>query len=108
MSLILYLSFIYMNKFKNISVEEAKELLRADNYLIDIRDKESFSISHVDGALNLSDENIDDFIKNSKKNRPTIIYCYKGISSQKLAHYLSTQGFENAYSVDGGFEDWKE
>jgi len=36
-----------MSNFKNISVEEAKELLRADNYLIDIRDKESFSISHV-------------------------------------------------------------
>jgi len=97
-----------MNKFKNISVEEAKELLRADNYLIDIRDKESFSISHVEGALNLNDENIGDFIKHSKKNRPTIIYCYKGISSQKLAHYLSTQGFEYTYSVDGGFEDWKE
>ena len=53
-----------MNKFKHISVGEAKELLRADNYLIDIRDKESFSISHVQGALNLSDENIDDFINN--------------------------------------------
>ena len=97
-----------MNKFKNISVEEAKELLRADNYLIDIRDEESFSISHVEGALNLSDENIAEFVKTSKKNRPTIIYCYKGISSQNAAHYLSSQGFKDLYSVDGGFEEWKK
>tara|TARA_B100000953_G_C17802794_1_gene352674 strand:- start:299 stop:592 length:294 start_codon:yes stop_codon:yes gene_type:complete len=97
-----------MNKFKHISVEEAKELLRADNYLIDIRDEESFSISHVEGALNLSDENIAEFVKTSKKNRPTIIYCYKGISSQKFAHYLALQGFRNTYSVDGGFEEWKK
>ena len=97
-----------MNKFKHISVEEAKELLRADNYLIDIRDEESFSISHVEGALNLSDENIAEFVKTSKKNRPTIIYCYKGISSQNAAHYLSSQGFKDVYSVDGGFEEWKK
>jgi len=97
-----------MNKFKHISVEEAKELLRADNYLIDIRDEESFSISHVEGALNLSDENIAEFVKTSKKNRPTIIYCYKGISSQNAAHYLSSQGFKDLYSVDGGFEEWKK
>ena len=97
-----------MNKFKHISVEEAKELLRADNYLIDIRDEESFSISHVEGALNLSNENIAEFVKTSKKNRPTIIYCYKGISSQNAAHYLSSQGFKDLYSVDGGFEEWKK
>ena len=33
-----------MNKFKNISVEAAKELLRADNYLIDIRDKDKLEM----------------------------------------------------------------
>jgi len=71
------------------------------------RDTETFR-GPVAGDILESDFDIDDFIKNSKKNKPTIIYCYKGISSQKLAHYLSTQGFENAYSVDGGFEDWKE
>jgi len=108
MSLILYLSFIYLNKFKNISVEETKELLRTDNYLIDIRDEESFSISHIEGALNLSDKNIAEFVKTSKKNKPTIIYCYKGISSQNAADYLSSQGFKDLYSVDGGFEEWKK
>tara|TARA_B100000959_G_scaffold283013_1_gene350838 strand:+ start:795 stop:1088 length:294 start_codon:yes stop_codon:yes gene_type:complete len=97
-----------MNKFKSISVKTAKELLSSDNYLIDIRDKESFSSAHVDGALNLNDENLNEFITNSKKNKPTIIYCYKGISSQKFAHYLSLHGFENTYSVDGGYEEWNE
>jgi thiosulfate sulfurtransferase len=38
----------------------------------------------------------------------TIIYCYKGISSQDAAHYLSSQGFKDVYSVDGGFEEWKK
>ena len=97
-----------MNKFKNISVEETKELLRTDNYLIDIRDEESFSISHIEGALNLSDKNIAEFVNTSKKNKPTIIYCYKGISSQNAADYLSSQGFKDLYSVDGGFEEWKK
>ncbi len=32
--------------------------------------------------------------------------CYHGISSQGAAQYLVNQGFEEVYSVDGGFEAW--
>ncbi|MCV6069119.1 sulfurtransferase, partial [Escherichia coli] len=32
---------------------------------------------------------------------------YHGISSQGAAQYLVNQGFEQVYSVDGGFEAWQ-
>ena len=95
-----------MNKFKNITPQEAKDLLTKDNYLIDIRDEDSYSSSHIDGALNLGNLDIHEFIRKADKNIPTIIYCYKGISSQDAAEFLISEGFTEVYSIEGGYEFW--
>ena len=95
-----------MNKFKNITPQEAKELLTRDNYLIDIRDEDSYSSSHIDGAVNLGNLDIHKFIRAANKDIPTIIYCYKGISSQNAAEFLISEGFTEVYSIEGGYEFW--
>ena len=95
-----------MNKFKNITPQEAKDLLTKDNYLIDIRDEDSYSSSHIDGALNLGNLDIHEFIRKADKDIPTIIYCYKGISSQNAAEFLMSEGVTEVYSIEGGYELW--
>ena len=95
-----------MNKFKNITPQEAKDLLTTDNYLIDIRDEDSYSSSHIDGALNLGNLDIHEFIRTADKDMPTLIYCYKGISSQNAAEFLISEGFSEVYSIEGGYEFW--
>ena len=95
-----------MNKFKSITPQEAKDLLTTDNYLIDIRDEDSYSSSHIDGALNLGNLDIHEFIRTADKDMPTLIYCYKGISSQNAAEFLISEGFTEVYSIEGGYEFW--
>ena len=97
-----------MDKFKNITAQEAKDLLTKDNYLIDIRDEDSYSSSHIDGALNLGNLDIHEFIRTADKNMPTLIYCYKGISSQNAAEFLISEGFTEVYSIEGGYEFWSK
>ena len=97
-----------MNKFKNITPQEAKDLLTKDNYLIDIRDEDSYLSSHIDGALNLGNLDIHEFIRKADKDIPTIIYCYKGISSQNAAEFLISEGFTEVYSIEGGYELWSK
>ena len=96
-----------MNNFKRISTTDANELILRQSYLIDIRDQNSFNTGHMDNAINLNDDNIEKFILKADKKIPTIVYCYHGHSSQNAAQYLSSMGFTEVYSVDGGFEDWK-
>jgi len=36
-----------------------------------------------------------------------VVVCYHGHSSQPAAQYFAAQGFEDVYSMDGGFEVWK-
>ena len=39
---------------------------------------------------------------------PVLVFCYHGHSSQGAAQYLANQGYEEVYSVNGGFEMWKQ
>ena len=97
-----------MNIFNTIDIKTAIYKIDINHALVlDIRDKESFDSGHIDGALNLSNDNIDDFISNTKKDKSLIVYCYHGNSSQKAAEFLASHGFIDVYSLDGGYEEWK-
>ena len=51
--------------------------------------------------------NIDDFVSNTKKDKSLIVYCYHGNSSQSAAEFLVKSGFNDVYSLDGGYEAWE-
>lgn len=97
-----------MQEFKNINIDEFEFFSNHNNsIIIDIRDNESFSQSHIVNAKHLSMDNIMSFIEETDKDTYVLIYCYKGYSSQKIANFLTDSGFINVYSLIGGFNAWK-
>lgn len=95
-------------KVNIISAETAKDLCQnADTCIIDIRDEEAFKTEHIKNASHLSNDNMEDFIRNTDRETPIILYCYRGKSSENTAKYLCEQGFKNVYSVEGGFGNWR-
>ena len=95
-----------MSTYKQISVKDTKEMISSDIYLLDIRDEKSFEKSHIAGAVHLSNESIDKFLIDADKKKTTVIYCYKGISSLNAAQYLCDIGFNEVYSMQGGYQEW--
>jgi thiosulfate sulfurtransferase len=97
-----------MDNFQQISVESAKNLLQEQpTIIVDIRDAESFANGHIENALHLTNDNLQDFILNADFDKPVIVYCYHGHSSQPAAQFLVEQGFEEVYSLIGGYSVWK-
>ncbi|MEM1111311.1 MAG: thiosulfate sulfurtransferase GlpE [Pseudomonadota bacterium] len=97
-----------MQSFKRISVSEARTLIAAGSaQIVDIRDDQSYASSHVQGATHLTNSNLQDFVSDADPDRPLLVYCYHGNSSQSAAAFLTEKGFEDVYSVDGGFEHWR-
>ena len=97
-----------MAEFSRISIQQAHALIAAGNVtLADIRDPQSYHSAHINGAVHLDNTNIDQFIAETAKNKPLIVYCYHGNSSQSAAQFLLEQGFAEVYSMDGGFEMWR-
>ena len=96
-----------MADWKEISAQHTKEKMEAEEAnIVDIRDPDSYVASHIPGAVNLNNKNVEKFITTTDKQAPLIVYCYHGISSQGAAAYLSEQGFKEVYSMAGGFESW--
>lgn len=96
-----------METFKHLSVEDAPNLLGNERtVLIDIRDAQSFSNGHISGAQHLDNNGIADFIQEREFDDPIIVCCYHGNMSQSAALFLIEQGFDEVYSLDGGFDAW--
>ena len=96
-----------MAPIKEIDVHQVKELEDKDSAtIVDIRDLASFQAGHIPNAIHLSDSTVEQFIIDTDKNKPLVVYCYHGISSQGAAAYFSEKGFKEASSMIGGFEGW--
>ena len=96
-----------MDQFKHITVADAQQLIAKQTVtLADIRDVQSYNTSHIDGAIHLSNENLPEFINENDLDTPLIVYCFHGHSSQPAAQYLLEQGFEEVYSLIGGYSAW--
>lgn len=95
-------------QFERIDVAKAQELLdKGGIEVIDIRDGPSYAQAHIEGARNVSDRNVGDVLTSLPKDRPVLIYCYRGNGSQVYAQTFVDFGFSEVYSMDGGFEAWR-
>ena len=95
--------------YKCISVQKVHTLIQAESVtLLDIRDPASYAEKNIKKSINISNENIHEVITTADKKKPLIIYCYHGNSSKNAAEYFYNEGFHESYSMDGGFEEWRQ
>ena len=94
------------NSFEMISLDDAKDIIKdEDSLILDIRDEASYSDSHYPNAIHLSNKNFNEVIEKTERKKPILVYCYKGISSQNVAQHFCNHGFENVYSLNGGYKE---
>ena len=98
-----------MNDIREIDPARAKALLESGKAVfVDVRDSASFEASRIPGAQHLNDATVGDFTAKADKAQPVVVYCYRGHTSQGAAAYLMDQGFQEVYSLTGGFELWRQ
>ena len=89
------------------TIEEFKKLNKQSIYLLDTREEEEFSVSHIKNARNVGYfwfdmRKVYDIPKNSK----IILYCSVGYRSEKIAHKLFDAGYKNVFNLYGGLFEW--
>ncbi|MDG6895315.1 thiosulfate sulfurtransferase GlpE [Volucribacter amazonae] len=96
-----------MEQFVEITPEEAWQLLQQEEaVLVDIRDLPRFSYSRPQGAFHLTNQSYGQFQDEYDFDQPVIVSCYHGVSSRNVAQFLLEQGYEQVYSLKGGFDAW--
>ena len=97
-----------MAGYQEIDIKNVKEML--DNNvanIVDIRAPESHAKARIPSSINLDGQKLLDFVRQGDKNKPVVVVCYRGNSSKEAAKYLSKLGFNEVYSMTGGFEAWQ-
>lgn len=71
--------------------------------IIDIRSFEKYNSGHLDGAINISYNDL--YLYPSKyldKEKKYFLYCDTGIRSNRLVNMLNKMGY-NCVNIDGGY-----
>lgn len=92
-----------------ITVPELQDNL--DNYLIlDTRLKEEYEVSHIPGAIWVSEKMNDTIYAFAKaqKDQPIVVYCSVGVRSEDFGEELQKRGFTNVQNLYGSIFSWKD
>lgn len=78
--------------------------------LIDVREESEFAAGRLPGAIHLGKGIIERDIEEKfpDPSQELILYCGGGYRSALAADNLQKMGYENVWSMDGGFRGWRE
>jgi rhodanese-related sulfurtransferase len=75
--------------------------------LLDVREPDEFSVSHLRNAkLASSEKQAVDIIQALDTQQPVVVYCSVGYRSSKLAAKLQARGFQSVYNLEGSIFEW--
>lgn len=98
-----------MKNFKTITVAESEALIAEQQPMIlDCRELKDYKAGHIDNAMHVHEQLRDTLIRKADKSKPLLIYCYYGHASEHMAEMFGDFGFQQVYSMAGGYADWKE
>lgn len=78
--------------------------------ILDVRTEEEVSEGYIPEAINLDifkGQEFIDAIKELDADKNYYVYCKSGNRSGQACSIMDQLGFENAYNLMGGFNDWK-
>lgn len=104
------LQTLYSHTVPLVYCEQLQESLEADEELVilDIRSKEEYEVSHIDGAKMIEyDDFSDEDVKDLPADAKIIVYCSVGYRSEKVGEQLLDLGYKYVKNLYGGIFQWK-
>jgi adenylyltransferase/sulfurtransferase len=98
-------------QIREVTVQEVRDKLNPDNgfTLLDVREGDEWEQGHLNKAIFLPRGFLE--VKADKmlpdKSQPIVIYCAGGTRSALAAKTLQDLGYNDVYSMRGGFNEWK-
>lgn len=93
--------------FQPIGVSDARTLMQNKKLAIfDVRAREAFEAGRIGEAQHLTAVELSNAMASMPPTRPILIYCYHGFASREYAQIFSDFGFQEVYSLEGGFAQW--
>ncbi len=103
-----------LHKLRGIQTLNATEALRLindqDAWIVDIRDGGDYKDGHIPQARHIPFATLKDRLAELGKagDKPIIVYCRNGATSQSACVLLKKHGIANTHSLNGGLPAWQD
>jgi len=93
---------------ETVSVFRAKEMIDTDPSLVilDVRTEGEYVEGHIEGAINIPLEELEQRLDELDKERGILVYCRSGVRSERACEMLIEGGFRKVYNMEGGISAW--
>lgn|SRR6056297_1049151 len=84
--------------------------MRQDIVLVDIRSSSKYADGHIPGALHIPfrSKKFDELLYPYRETPVLILYCGRGLKTEKAAQIAEESGFTQIYILEGGLSSWKD
>ena len=91
-----------------VTVAEAVRMINNGAAVVDVRDAATFATGHIVDAINLTPAEVAKGEEGKiKKKRGVVLVCATGSEGVDCARKLRAAGFDGAFSLAGGLENWQ-
>ena len=89
--------------YKQVYVEQAREIVESGAYILDVRTEKTHNMGHLKNAVNIPVAELRDRLDEIPKDRPVYMHCTIGQNSYGALMALQQLGFDNISNISGGF-----
>jgi rhodanese-related sulfurtransferase len=95
--------------YGDVNVEQASDLIKSRLLMVilDVRTTEEFAIEHIEGAINIPVDELENRIGELDKKDELLVYCRTGSRSSRAVDTLTKNGFTKIFHMNGGIVAWK-
>lgn len=96
------------DSLEGISIDQVVKMVKRNEItLLDVRPKDEFAHSHIDGAINVTLEELEEHLKGLPKSKMVVAYCRGSycIYSYEAVRRLREKGFK-AMRTEEGIPNW--
>lgn len=95
------------NKVKFIYTDEILDNPQ-NIFIVDVRSKLERTIGKIENSHSIPIEEIRDRLDEIPKDKKIVLYCSKGLKSYFASRILTQKGYNNVYSLSGGYMLYKQ
>jgi len=97
---------IINNLVKTIQWNDVNDLIEAESYILDVRDKVEYELGNIPTSINIPLPELRNRLKELPVDKKIYIYCQTGIRAYNAYRILSQNNFD-VYNLDGAFRTYQ-
>ncbi|HEY8512975.1 MAG TPA: MBL fold metallo-hydrolase [Cyclobacteriaceae bacterium] len=93
-----------IDRIASVDTEQLADALEKRPVILDVRRRDEYAAGHLEGAVNLPLDFINENMQSIDPSRPHYVYCASGYRSMVFISILKARGYDNLVDISNGYK----